>query len=145
VSDCRRDRLTAAALGLVSVLWLLAVEGKQGIGRDEAQYFRAGERYWGWFESGWQNLRDGHFGRTFSRAGIDAFWASPAGEVPRVRVTEIAPIMLLLALCLALTVQAGPALRYMEATAQSLHVPRDYVRNALSAPRATEQVERGGP
>jgi multicomponent K+:H+ antiporter subunit D len=80
-----------------------------------------------------------------TRAGIDAFWASPAGEVPRVRVTEIAPIMLLLALCLAMTVQAGPALRYMEATAQSLHVPRDYVRNVLPAPRATEQVERGGP
>ena len=72
-------------------------------------------------------------------------WASPAGEVPRVRVTEIAPIMLLLALCLAMTVQAGPALRYMEATAQSLHVPRDYVRNVLPTPRATEQVERGGP
>jgi multicomponent K+:H+ antiporter subunit D len=33
----------------------------------------------------------------------------------------------------------------MEATAQSLHVPRDYVRNVLPAPRATEQVERGGP
>ena len=80
-----------------------------------------------------------------TRAGIDAFWASPAGEVPRVRVTEIAPVMLLLALCLALTVQAGPVMRYMEATAQSLHVPRDYVRSVLPAPRASEQVERGGP
>jgi len=64
------------------VLWLLAVEGKQGIGRDEAQYFRAGERYWGWFESGWQNLRDGHFGRTFSRAGIDAFWGDNPEHPP---------------------------------------------------------------
>ena len=80
-----------------------------------------------------------------TRAGIDAFWASPAGEVPRVQVTEIAPVMLLLALCLALTVQAGPVMRYMEATAQSLHVPRDYVRSVLPAPRASEQVERGGP
>jgi hypothetical protein len=82
VSDCRRDRLTAAILGLVSVLWLLAVEGKQGIGRDEAQYFRAGERYWGWFESGWQNLRAGHFGRTFSRPGIDAYWGDNPEHPP---------------------------------------------------------------
>ncbi|UEM03433.1 monovalent cation/H+ antiporter subunit D [Skermanella rosea] len=80
-----------------------------------------------------------------SRAGIDAFWASPADEVPRVQVTEIAPIMLLLALCLVLTIQAGPALRYMEATAQSLHMPRDYVRNVLPALQATEQAGRGAP
>lgn len=80
-----------------------------------------------------------------TRAGIDAFWASPASEVPRVQVTEIAPIMLLLALCLVLTVQAGPALRYMEATAQSLHMPRDYVRNVLPALQATEQAGRGAP
>ena len=32
------------------MIWLLAVEGRQGFGRDEGQYFRAGERYWGWFE-----------------------------------------------------------------------------------------------
>ncbi|HXU80077.1 MAG TPA: glycosyltransferase family 39 protein [Polyangia bacterium] len=82
MSECRRDRITAAVLGLVTVLWLLAVEGKQGIGRDEAQYFRAGERYWGWFESGWQNLRQGHFGRTFSRAGIDPFWGDNPEHPP---------------------------------------------------------------
>ena len=58
---------------------------------------------------------------------------------------EIAPIVLLLALCLALTVQAGPVMRYMEATAQSLHAPRDYVRSVLPAPPASEQVERGRP
>jgi multicomponent K+:H+ antiporter subunit D len=80
-----------------------------------------------------------------TRAGIDAFWASPAGEVPRVQVTEIAPVMLLLALCLALTVQAGPVMRYMEATAQSLHVPRDYVRSVVPVSPTSEQVDRGGP
>ena len=45
-----RDRLITAALALATVVWLLAVEGRQGFGRDEGQYFRAGERYWGWFE-----------------------------------------------------------------------------------------------
>ena len=53
--------------------------------------------------------------------------------------------MLLLALCLALTVQAGPVMRYMEATAQSLHVPRDYVRSVVPASPTSEQVDRGGP
>ena len=79
-----------------------------------------------------------------TRTGIDAFWASPAGQVPRVQVSEVIPIMLLLALCLALTIQAGPVMRYMEATAQSLHVPRNYVRSVVPAPQAPEQVEKGG-
>lgn len=73
-----------------------------------------------------------------TRAGIDAFWASPAAEVPRVRVAEIAPVLLLLALNLALTVQAGPAMRYMEDTARSLHAPQDYNSAVLSGVRAAE-------
>jgi multicomponent K+:H+ antiporter subunit D len=73
-----------------------------------------------------------------TRAGIDAFWASPAAEVPRVRVAEIAPVLLLLALNLALTVQAGPAMRYMEDTARSLHAPQDYNGAVLSGVRAAE-------
>jgi multicomponent K+:H+ antiporter subunit D len=80
-----------------------------------------------------------------TRAGIDAFWASPAGEVPRVQVSEIVPVMLLLALCLALTVEAGPVMRYMEATAQALHVPRDYVRSVVPVSPTLKQADRGGP
>jgi multicomponent K+:H+ antiporter subunit D len=80
-----------------------------------------------------------------TRAGIDVFWASPAAQVPRVQVSEVVPIVLLLALCLALTIQAGPVMRYMEATAQSLHAPWDYVRSVVPAPRALERVEKGGP
>ncbi|XHO95831.1 monovalent cation/H+ antiporter subunit D [Azospirillum sp. A26] len=67
-----------------------------------------------------------------TRVGIDAFWASPAAEVPRVRVAEIAPVLLLLALNLALTIQAGPAMRYMEDTARALHAPQDYNGAVLS-------------
>jgi multicomponent K+:H+ antiporter subunit D len=80
-----------------------------------------------------------------TRTGIDAFWASPAAQVPRVQVSEVVPIVLLLALCLALTIQAGPVMRYMEATAQSLHAPRDYVRSVVPVPRAPERVEKGRP
>ena len=53
------------------------------------------------------------------RAGIRAFWVPTESTVPSVRVIEMAPIAALLLLCLALTVQAGPVMRFMQATAQS--------------------------
>src|SRR5690606_37933120 len=56
-----------------------------------------------------------------SRAGIRAFWAPVDGTVPRVLLIEIAPVAALLVLTLALTVQAGPVMRFMEATAGSLY------------------------
>lgn len=65
------------------------------------------------------------------RAGIDAFWASPAGTTPRVGLVEIAPVALLLTLCVALTVGAGPAMEYMLAAAEALHAPGDYLRGVL--------------
>ncbi|GAA0596227.1 monovalent cation/H+ antiporter subunit D [Craurococcus roseus] len=71
-----------------------------------------------------------------TRAGIDAFWASPAREAPRVRVLEIAPVALLLALCVSLTVLAGPAMGYMQAAARSLHAPQGYIAGVLPAPGA---------
>ncbi|MFC7544174.1 Na+/H+ antiporter subunit E [Siccirubricoccus deserti] len=76
-----------------------------------------------------------------TRAGIDAFWAAPDDAVLRVGVVEIAPVMVLLALCIGLTVGAGPAMRYMEATAATLHAPAGYVRGILSAAPGT----RGQP
>ena len=39
-----------------------------------------------------------------------------------------------LALCLLMTVEGGPMLRYMDATARSLHSPADYLRDVLSTP-----------
>ncbi|WP_431858090.1 monovalent cation/H+ antiporter subunit D [Azospirillum sp.] len=69
-----------------------------------------------------------------TRTGIDVFWASPEGAVPRVRVVEFAPVMLLLALCVALSVQAGPVMRYMEATARSMHAPQGYVGGVMPTP-----------
>jgi multicomponent K+:H+ antiporter subunit D len=67
-----------------------------------------------------------------ARAGIRIFWASAERSVPRVAVIEMAPIALLLALCAALTVQAGPAMRYLHDTAQALHAPRDYIEEVLA-------------
>jgi multicomponent K+:H+ antiporter subunit D len=66
-----------------------------------------------------------------TRAGIRAFWASPDRTVPRVRLIEMAPVAVLLLLCALQTVQAGPILRFMQATAQSLHAPNAYIRGVL--------------
>jgi hypothetical protein len=77
-----RDRLVMAVLALATVTWLLAVEGRQGFGRDEGQYFRAGERYWGWFEELGRNLAAGHPGRSFTPAGLDRYWTDNAPDHP---------------------------------------------------------------
>ena len=68
-----------------------------------------------------------------TRAGIRAFWASPDRTVPRVRLIEIAPVGVLLLLCVIQTIQAGPMMRFMQATAQSLHAPHDYIRGVLGS------------
>jgi len=76
------DRLVAAGLALLAIVWMLAVKGKQGIGRDEAQYKRAGERYWGWFEELGDNLVHGHQGRSFTVSDIDRYWSDNAPDHP---------------------------------------------------------------
>jgi multicomponent K+:H+ antiporter subunit D len=43
----------------------------------------------------------------------------------------MAPIMFLLIICAAQTVLAGPVMRFMQATAQSLHAPAGYVSDVL--------------
>ncbi|NNM74458.1 monovalent cation/H+ antiporter subunit D [Enterovirga aerilata] len=63
-----------------------------------------------------------------TRVGIDAFWAAPAASIPRVRIVEIGPVLLLLAGCAALTVRPAPVMAYMDATARALHSPQAYVR-----------------
>jgi multicomponent K+:H+ antiporter subunit D len=65
------------------------------------------------------------------RAGIRVFWASPDRTVPRVRLIEITPVVVLLLLCAVQTILADPIMRYMQATARSLHTPHDYIRAVL--------------
>ena len=67
------------------------------------------------------------------RAGVRRFWVSRDQAVPRVRVVELAPIMLLLALCGALTIKPGAAMRYVDDAAQALHAPGAYVDPVLPA------------
>jgi hypothetical protein len=85
--DRRRDRAIAAALGVLTVTWLLAAEGREGFGRDEGQYFRAAERYWGWFEELGENIKQGHPSRSFKAAAVDRFWGDNAPDHPVVMKT----------------------------------------------------------
>jgi len=78
-----------------------------------------------------------------TRAGIRAFWAAPDRVVPRVRVIEIAPVVLLLLFCAVKTVEAGPIMRFMQATAQSLHAPQAYIRGVLGAAGERPSLRRG--
>ena len=78
-----------------------------------------------------------------TRAGIRAFWASADRAVPRVRLIEVAPVAALLLLCVIQTIQAGPIMRFMQATAQSLHTPHDYVRGVLSSAAGRPESPKG--
>ena len=77
-----------------------------------------------------------------TRAGIHALWASPDRTVPRVRLIEMAPVAVLLILCAVQTIEAGPVMRYLQATAQALHAPQDYIRGVLDA--AAQPARRTG-
>ena len=68
-----------------------------------------------------------------SRAGTQLFWQTegemPAGPGPR--LTHLAPVGLLLAASVVLTVFAAPVCRYAEATAAQLLTPRGYIEAVL--------------
>ncbi|HSV19324.1 MAG TPA: monovalent cation/H+ antiporter subunit D [Casimicrobiaceae bacterium] len=66
------------------------------------------------------------------RTGVQRFWASSDASVPRVRLVEFAPVVLLLALCAALTLQAGPSMRYLDQAAQDLYAPGRYLGQVLN-------------
>ncbi|BBL35387.1 Na(+)H(+) antiporter subunit D [Nitrosomonas stercoris] len=72
------------------------------------------------------------------RSGIHTFWAPPVeATLPRVLFIEILPITALVGATLVLTIQAGPVMRFMEATAISLHAPQPYIEGVLHTPPTT--------
>jgi multicomponent K+:H+ antiporter subunit D len=80
-----------------------------------------------------------------TRSGISSFWARMDDSVPRVRVIEMAPVLGLLLVCLGLTIGGGSAMRYMEATTQSLRAPQDYSMGVLQAPRLGSDQGKSSP
>ena len=68
-----------------------------------------------------------------TRAGILHLWSTHHRAAPQLRVLEVLPIAGLLLACIALTVQAGPAMRYAQAAADALHAPSGYIQAVMSA------------
>ncbi|MGX9391870.1 monovalent cation/H+ antiporter subunit D [Nitrobacteraceae bacterium UC4446_H13] len=77
-----------------------------------------------------------------TRAGIHALWASPDRAVPSVRLVEIIPIVALILLCAAQTMQAGSVMRYTQAAADSLYTPHGYLRGVLGAENVLQNTQR---
>lgn len=68
-----------------------------------------------------------------TRTGIRTFWGSIEGRIPRVLVTEIVPVIALLILCLVMTFEAGPIMRFLNETADGLHNPVHYINSVMNA------------
>ncbi|WP_345798391.1 monovalent cation/H+ antiporter subunit D [Castellaniella sp. MT123] len=66
------------------------------------------------------------------RCGVRLFWVPEQLHVPTLRINEMAPILILLAACALLTVQAGPVMDYLEDTAHYLDQPARYIQAVLA-------------
>jgi multicomponent K+:H+ antiporter subunit D len=67
-----------------------------------------------------------------SRLGMRLFWSPTGRTTPRLRLIEVAPVVFLGVLTIALTVCAGPAMMYLDSTARMLHERQTYIRVVLS-------------
>ena len=70
-----------------------------------------------------------------SRLGMRVFWDAER-PAPRLQWIEAGPVAMLVLLCMALALGAGPAMRYFDATARALHDGQAYVGAVLPAPGA---------
>ena len=75
------------------------------------------------------------------RFGVRTFWAGGNVSPPRLQLSEAATVSLLLLVCVLLTVQAGPAIDYLNRSAAALHQPEAYVERVLSEPAVTQAAE----
>lgn len=79
------------------------------------------------------------------RFGVRTFWASGAVQPPRLHPTEAGPVTLLLGLCVAMTVLAGPLLAYLERTTRDLGQAGSYVEQVLSTPAVPSPPQGEAP
>src|SRR5690606_35550835 len=76
---------------------------------------------------------------SMTRAGIDLLW-TPGEESPsRLSLIEVTPIGLLLVVCLALMLGAGPVMYFMQETAAALYDPGGYIEAAGPAAPVVDQ------
>ncbi|MDD0976118.1 monovalent cation/H+ antiporter subunit D [Pseudomonas fontis] len=67
-----------------------------------------------------------------TRVGIQRFWTPQERPSPLLRRNECIPIVVLLGLCILLSIQAEPLLRYTNDTAAALKNPEHYVSAVIS-------------
>ena len=81
-----------------------------------------------------------------SRTGIRYFWSYPEDRpAPRLRVVECLPIGLMIGACILLTMRADPVMRYLQATAEGLYAPAEYISSVLSTrPHAGPGAPKAG-
>jgi multicomponent K+:H+ antiporter subunit D len=68
------------------------------------------------------------------REGINTFWATLSDTPGPVRVLEMVPVAMLLAIALGMTVMAGPVMDYMQAAAGELYRPGTTIALVLDTP-----------
>ncbi|MDR2326661.1 MAG: monovalent cation/H+ antiporter subunit D [Acidovorax sp.] len=66
-----------------------------------------------------------------TRAGIRHFWATHDRATPELRIVEGLPIAALMALCVALTLQAHQVMEFTQSAANALHSPATYIRAVM--------------
>ncbi|QIB32721.1 monovalent cation/H+ antiporter subunit D [Ancylobacter pratisalsi] len=80
-----------------------------------------------------------------TRTGMRTLWGPDEIAIPRVRAIEAMPVAALLLICVSMTVLGGPAMRYMEATAQLLYWPQIYAQDVLGAATPVVPATGGQP
>lgn len=71
---------------------------------------------------------------TFVRFGIRSFWASHREAPPRLKLTEVAPIIVLLMICVGLVIFAGPMFDLLERTSGEATNATQYIERVLNQP-----------
>ncbi|QQR38643.1 monovalent cation/H+ antiporter subunit D [Devosia rhizoryzae] len=78
-----------------------------------------------------------------ARSGINIFWATLEPGAAKARLSEVLPIIVLLALCIGLSAVPASVLGYLESTAALVTVPEYYVLEVMGSEAITGLV-RGG-
>lgn len=80
-----------------------------------------------------------------ARSGINIFWATLEPGAVSARLSEMVPIVVLLALCIAIGVLPAPILAYMESVAALVSVPELYVLEVMGSETATTLIRETLP
>ncbi len=80
-----------------------------------------------------------------TRSGINIFWATLEPGAVTARLSEMVPIVLLLALCIAIGVLPSPILAYMESAAALVNVPQLYVLEVMGPDAAATLLRETNP